>query len=135
MAMVKPKSVAAYLAAQPPASRKVLTQLRSTLRKALPRATEDISYGIPVYRVDGKMVISFAGWTSNASVYPIGKLVRATLAKDIEPFVTGKGTMQFPYDRPLPLKLIARIAKVRAQEGAGLRPAAKPKKAAPRRKR
>ena len=61
-------SVAAYIAAQPPAVRPALRKVRAAIRKALPKATEGISYQIPVYKLDGRMVLYFAGFRRHYSL-------------------------------------------------------------------
>ena len=64
------KSVDAYIAAQPEAVRPQLEKVRTTLRKALPNATEVISYGMPAYRLPEGLVIFFAGWKQHYAIYP-----------------------------------------------------------------
>ena len=72
MAKIKFKSVGEYIASQPAAVQGILKRVRSTIRKAVPVAEEVISYQIPAYKLDGRAVLYFAGWTSHYSVYPVG---------------------------------------------------------------
>ena len=109
-------SVSAYLAAQPPEVRKVLTQVRAAIRKALPQARETVSYKIPTYELGGKPVVYFAAWKKHYSLYPITTAVQRKLAKELAGVDVEKGTVRFAYDAPVPGSLIARIAKVRAAE-------------------
>ncbi len=109
-------SVDRYLAAQPEKNLEALTQLRATLRKALPKATELISYQMPAYRVPEGMVLYFAGWSTHVSVYPVGTRVAEVLGDAIAPYRVSKGTLRFALSEPLPLKLIAKVAKLRLEE-------------------
>ena len=110
-------SVDAYIAAQPGPAQAALEQVRSTIRKALPRADEVISYQIPTYKVAGGVVLYFAGWKQHFSLYPATKRVLAELGDALAPYeVNDKGTIRFPLSGPVPERLIARIAKLRAKE-------------------
>lgn len=113
------KTIDDYIDAQPDASKPVLHRLRSVLRKALPTAEEVISYGIPVYKLQGRVVLYFAGWKEHYSIYPAGdRLVAAVFKNEPETYEITKGTIRFPLSEPIPAKLIERIAKLRANEGA-----------------
>jgi uncharacterized protein YdhG (YjbR/CyaY superfamily) len=109
--------VDAYVAKQPPVARAVLARVRSAIRKALPGATEVISYGIPAFKVDGRAVIFLSAWKNHWSLYPASDLVRTELAKELAGALVAKGTMQFAYD-DVRTGLIAKIARLRAQEAA-----------------
>jgi uncharacterized protein YdhG (YjbR/CyaY superfamily) len=111
------ESVAVYIAAQPAKSRRALTLVRSAIRNALPQAEEVISYKIPAYKLDGKIVIYFAAWSEHFSLYPAGsKELRRRFKKELADCEIGKGTIRFSLAAPVPTKLIARIAKFRARE-------------------
>lgn len=113
------KSVAEYIAAQPKSSQRALRQVRSVIRKALPEAEEVISYGIPAYRVHGYIALYFAGWRDHYSMYPVNARLVATLRPSSASYeVNDKGTIRFPLSEPVPEKLIASIAKVKANEAA-----------------
>lgn len=117
MAKTPFKSVDDYIAAQPKASQPVLERVRQTIRKALPKAEESISYNIPVYKLDGRYVIYFAGWKAHYSIYPAQARLVAAFKKALEPYeINDKGTIRFPLSEPVPVKLIADIAKFRAKE-------------------
>jgi uncharacterized protein YdhG (YjbR/CyaY superfamily) len=126
------ESVDAYMASQPGAVQAVLERVRSAIRKALPRAEEVISYNIPAYKVHGRRVIYFAGWKQHYSLYPAtARLVKA-FRKELAPYeVNDKGTIRFPLSEPVPVRLIAGIARFRAKEAAEREPA----KAAPKKRR
>ena len=112
------KSVDDYIAARPKAVQGILKRVRNTIRKAVPRAAESISYNIPAYKLNGERVIYFAGWKQHYSLYPaIGRLV-AEFKVELAPYEISKGTIRFPLSDPVPVKLIERIAKFRAKEAA-----------------
>jgi uncharacterized protein YdhG (YjbR/CyaY superfamily) len=91
--------------------------VRRTLRKALPGAEEVISYKIPAYRLHGGIVLNFAGWKQHYSLYPAGERMVAALKDQLASYKVSKGTIRFPLSEPVPVKLIERIAKSRAEEG------------------
>jgi uncharacterized protein YdhG (YjbR/CyaY superfamily) len=114
-------SVDEYMAAQPEAVRGILAQVRSAIRKALPRAKEVISYKIPAYKLKDGIVLYFAGWKQHYSLYPAGERLAAAFKDDLAPYAVTKGTIRFPLSQPVPVKLIGRIARFRAQESAARR--------------
>ena len=117
------KSVDDYIAAQPVPARPVLERVRATIRKALPGATEGISYQIPVYRLDGRMVLYFAGFQRHYSIYPATARLVSALTKELTGLLHSKATIRFPLAEAVPTRLIARIAKLCAAEVAELEPA------------
>jgi uncharacterized protein YdhG (YjbR/CyaY superfamily) len=113
----KPTNITDYISRFPPAVKRVLTRVRRTLRKALPGAEEAISYGIPAYKVRGRVVIYFAGWRQHYSIYPATAALARAFKKELAPYeVNNKGTIRFPLDAPVPVDLIAGIARYRAKE-------------------
>ena len=116
------KSVAQYIAAQPPRVRSVLQRVRATIREALPGATEGISYQMPIYKLDGVMVLYFAGYQRHYSIYPATARVIDALGDALDGLVHSKATLRFPLDQPVPTRLIARIARLRAAEAAERKP-------------
>jgi uncharacterized protein YdhG (YjbR/CyaY superfamily) len=115
------KSVSEYLDTKPKDTQKVLKQVRSIIRKALPKADEVISYQIPAYKLNGTAVIHFAGWKAHYALYPATEKVVQAFAKELVPYELSKGTIRFPLTDPVPVKLIERIVKLRAQETAALK--------------
>ncbi len=116
MAKTDFKSVDEYIASQPETIQGVLEHVRSTIRKALPKADEVISYQIPAYKMQGGAVVYFAGWKQHYSLYPVsGPLVEA-FKDELARYEVSKGTIRFPLSEPIPVKLIERIAKFRAKE-------------------
>jgi len=117
MAKSRFTSVDAYIGAQPEAVQPVLERVRAAIRKAIPKADEVISYSIPAYRLDGRVTIYFAGWKRHYSLYPATRKLVAAFRQELAPYeVNDKGTIRFPLDAPVPVKLIARIARFRAKE-------------------
>jgi len=109
------ESVNEYIAAQPPHGRPVLERVRATIRKALPGASEGISYQIPVYKLDGVMVLYFAGYARHYSIYPATPHLTSVLKNELSGLLHAK-TIRFPIDEPVPTRLVTRIAKLRAEE-------------------
>jgi uncharacterized protein YdhG (YjbR/CyaY superfamily) len=118
MARTNFTSVDHYIASQPEATRRSLARVRATIRKAVPGAEELISYGIPAYKLDSRPVLYFAGWTHHYSLYPSTPGVVAAFSDDLARYEVSKGTIRFPLSEPVPLKLIAAIARFRAKEAA-----------------
>ena len=118
MAKTAYKSVDQYIAAQPEHGRDALQRVRATIRKALPKAEEVVSYQIPAYKLNGSMVIYFAGWKAHYSIYPATGRVLEAFARELEPYEIRKSTVRFPLTARIPVGLIARIAKFRAAEAA-----------------
>jgi uncharacterized protein YdhG (YjbR/CyaY superfamily) len=112
--MQQPITVDAYLAAFPEPVRKLLHQLRQTIVKAVPDAKEGIGYGMPAYKYNGVLAY-FAGYKGHIGFYPMPSVI-SFFADALKPYRCSKGAVQFPLDRPLPLRLIARMVKHRAAE-------------------
>ena len=120
MAMSDFKSVDEYIAAQPKVVQGVLKRVRSTIRQAVPGADEVISYRIPTYKLRGRPVIYFAGYKQHYSLYPANARLVAAFKRELAPYeYNNKGTIRFPLSEPVPVKLIAGIARFRAKEVAG----------------
>lgn len=99
-----------YLAGFSGEPRLRLDQVREALRKELPGATEVMSYGIPTFDLEGRHVIHFAGFKKHLGVYPTPQGIEA-FQEELAAYPQGKGSVQFPHDRPLPLDLIVRMAR------------------------
>jgi uncharacterized protein YdhG (YjbR/CyaY superfamily) len=118
MAKSSLKTVDDYIASQPEAAQPALTQVRNAIRKALPAAEEVISYNIPTYKLDGAMVIYFAGWKQHYSLYPAGARLLAAFKDDLAAYEINKSTIRFALSAPVPVQLIQRIVKFRVTEAA-----------------
>jgi uncharacterized protein YdhG (YjbR/CyaY superfamily) len=117
METTRPASIAAYIAAQPAPARGQLRHVRRAIRAALPDAEEAIAYGIPAYRLDGRVALYFAGWKSHYAIYPVTAALTEALADVLAPYdMSGRGTVRFPLGEPVPTAVITRIARFRASE-------------------
>lgn len=122
--MAIPKNPDAYIASFPSAVQSRMQSLRKTIKAAAPNAEEVISYGMIGYKYYG-MLVFFAAWQTHIGFYPAGRL--EVFTKELAGYKRSKGTIQFPLDKPLPLRLISRIVKFRVKENE-LKYAAKKKK-------
>lgn len=111
---IPPKTVDEYLETFPPVTKTLLRKIRATIKATAPQAVEMISYGIAGYKYHG-MLIYFAGFTNHVSIYPAPR-GNELFKKELAGYKGGKGTVQFPIDKPLPSKLIKRIVQFRAKQ-------------------
>jgi len=112
MPRTKPTTVDEYLAAAPPAAQEHLRELRALLREVVPQATEAVKWGSPVFE-EKRILFAYTAFKSHLNFMP----TRSTLERfreDLAGYTTGKDTIQFPYDKPLPKELIRKIAAYRA---------------------
>ncbi len=116
--MVAPSTVEEYLADLPDGQRAALEDLRATIRAAAPEATETISYQMPAFKDHGRFLVSYAAFTDHCSLFPASDAVREALGDELEPYVSGKGTIRFRADDPIPARLVTRIVEVRLEENA-----------------
>src|SRR3990170_9056804 len=114
--MTAPSDIEEYLAALPEGPRAVLQELRRTIAAAAPGATEAIAYGMPAFRLGGRFLVSYAAYKDHCSLFPASEAVRAALAEELAPNLSGKGTIRFRAEAPLPAALVRRIVEVRLEE-------------------
>lgn len=107
-------SVDEYISSFPDKTRTLLTHLRAIINKAVPEAEEVISYQMPAFKQNGPLVY-FAGYEKHIGFYPAGSGIKA-FQKEISAYKHSKGAIQFPLDKPLPVRLITRIVKYKLQE-------------------
>lgn len=110
MAEAKFSSVDEYIGSFPAEVQVVLEEVRRTIRAVVPESGEKISYQIPTVMLDGKYLMYFSAWKEHISLYPIPP-VDDELAKLIEPYRSGKGTLKFPLNKPIPYDLITRLTQ------------------------
>lgn len=112
--MNKPTDINYYIAGFPPEVQKLLEQARAAIQKAAPMAQETISYGMPTFKQDG-ILVHFAAFTNHIGFYalPSGN---AAFQDELSAYKTGKGSIQFPLDKPLPIGLITKIVTFRVKE-------------------
>jgi uncharacterized protein YdhG (YjbR/CyaY superfamily) len=111
----KSADIDGYIAAFPKETQQKLQQVRAQIKKTAPLAEETISYGIPAFKLNGYQLVYFAGYKNHIGLYP-APVTSPLFKKELSAYKTGKGTVQFPLDQPLPLDLISRIVKFRANE-------------------
>lgn len=99
-----------YIAGFPPDVQEILQKIRMTIRKAAPQAEETISYKIPTFKFKGHYLIYFAAYKKHIALYPAPFGI-PEFEEDIAPYASGKGTLQFPLNKPIPYKLITKIVK------------------------
>jgi uncharacterized protein YdhG (YjbR/CyaY superfamily) len=117
--VAKATSVDDYLSALPDDRRAVMEELRATIRAAAPEATESIAYDMPALRSDGgQFLVSYAAYKRHYSLFPASDAVVEALGDELTPFLSGKGTIQFPASAPIPLPLVKRIVETRVAENA-----------------
>jgi uncharacterized protein YdhG (YjbR/CyaY superfamily) len=109
---IKHGNVDDYISDFPEAIQSVLEEIRDTIRKAAPDALEMISYGIPAFKFKGKPLVYFAAFKNHIGFYPTPTGVEE-FEKELSVYKQGKGSVQFPLDKPMPLKLIGKIVKFR----------------------
>jgi uncharacterized protein YdhG (YjbR/CyaY superfamily) len=125
-----PKSVDEYIAAQPEVMRPKLEQVRTAIKRAVPEAQEGIGYGMPGYKLHGKPMLYFAGFKEHYSLFAASGTFFAAVEDELRGYDLRKGTIHFTLAKAVPVKLIRRIAELRA---AGI--AATPKKPEPGREK
>ena len=109
-----PKSVDEYIAGQPEAVRPKLEQVRAAIRRAVPEAVEGIGYRMPGYKLHGKPMLYFAGFKEHYSLFAASGTFFPALEDELSGYEVGRGTVHFPLTKPVPVKLISRISKLRA---------------------
>lgn len=112
--MSKPKTVSEYIAAAPKERQKKLRELRIILKKAAPGAKEDIKWNSPVFSMS-RILFAYNAHKETINFMPTRRTLRY-FTKELAKYKTGKDTIMFPYDKPLPQALITKIAKFRIKE-------------------
>jgi uncharacterized protein YdhG (YjbR/CyaY superfamily) len=105
-----------YLANVDEPKRSTLQRLRQTILEVIPEAEQGISYQVPAFRIDGKVIAGFAAFKNHLSYLPHSGSVFAVLRDEVASYKTSKGALQFPIDSPLPKLLVERLIKVRVAQ-------------------
>jgi uncharacterized protein YdhG (YjbR/CyaY superfamily) len=111
MAKTNFQSIDEYIAACPEETHERLEAIRAAIKKLAPEAKEKISYQIAAFELNGKNLIHFAGWKKHISLYPIPAGDEA-FEEAASKYADGKGTMKFPLDEPMPMKLVTKVIKL-----------------------
>jgi uncharacterized protein YdhG (YjbR/CyaY superfamily) len=116
---VPAKDVDEYLAGVPKEARATLEKLRKTIKATAPKATEVISYQIPMYKHHG-MLLGFAAFKDHCSFF-VGPAVMNAHKEELKRYDTSKGTIRFPAGNPLPATLVKKLVKARIEQNEALR--------------
>ncbi|MCU0343300.1 MAG: DUF1801 domain-containing protein [Ignavibacterium sp.] len=108
------KTIDDYINQFPDEIKSTLKSIRTTIKKAAPKATEVISYGMPAFK-QNKVLVYFAVSKNHIGFYPTPNPIKI-FSKELDTFKTSKGAIQFPLDRKIPLALISKITKFRVRE-------------------
>jgi len=110
----RPTTIDEYIADQPMAIRPIMEKLRQIVNKNAPEAQEVISYGMPAYKLHG-MLLYFSAFTNHYSLFAFPDAIIAFKDK-LKGYEQSKGTIRFPLDKPVPVKLITEIVKYKVNE-------------------
>ena len=119
--MAAPTSVEDYLAGLSEGMRAALERLRETIRAAAPEATETISYRMPAFKEHDRFLVWYAAFKDHYSLFPASEAAKQALGKDLKPYLSGKGTIRFETDKPLPATLVKKIVRARLDENEAYR--------------
>jgi uncharacterized protein YdhG (YjbR/CyaY superfamily) len=114
----KPTTIDAYIATKPEQVQKILQGIRETIQRAVPEATETMSYEMPTFDLNGHHLVYFSAWKDHIGLYPLytdGGELKTLLA----PYHKEKNSIHLPYDEPFPYEVIERFAQFRVVEEAG----------------
>ena len=103
-------------AAAPKEAQGSLRQLRHIIKSLAPEAEETISYQIPTFKLNGRYLVHFAAFKNHVSLYPASPTFLNAFVNELKPYQTGKGTVQFPIGKPVPVALVEKLVKARIEE-------------------
>jgi uncharacterized protein YdhG (YjbR/CyaY superfamily) len=116
---VSVKEVDDYLSSLPEPKRATLEQLRETILAVMPDAEQGLSYGMPAFRVEGKVIAGFAAFKNHLTYVPHSGSVFPELQQDLASYKTSTGALRFPVDEPLPPDLVKKLIAVRKKQALG----------------
>ena len=115
----KPTTIDEYIASFPDDVKTLLEHMRQTIKKAAPTAEETLGYQMPTFKLNGKNLVHFAAFKHHIGFYPIPSGITA-FQKELSVYIQGKGSVQFPLEKPMPYDLVKRIVLFRVNETLGL---------------
>ncbi len=115
----EPKTIDGYLASVHDDHRRALEKVREAIHAAAPKAEECISYGIPAFRLNGRLLVGFGAWANHCSFYPMSSTTLRKFQRDVKNFQTSKGTLRFSPDKPLPASFVKKLVQARIAETSG----------------
>lgn len=110
------KTIDDYLAALPDDQRAALDRLRKIIKAAAPKAEECISYRLPAFRLNGRLLVAFGASANRCAFYPMSSSTVVAFKDDLKDYKTSKGTIRFRADKPLPARLVRKLVKARIAE-------------------
>ena len=113
------RAIDEYLAVLDEPKRKTLQALRQTIHGLIPRAEECISYGMPAFRLDGKVIAGFAAFKNHLAYLPHSGSVLGVLSDELSGYESTPGSLHFPIDKPLPKALVRKLIATRLKEVRG----------------
>lgn len=122
--MKKAATIREYLRAVPPKQRAALEKVRKAIHAAAPGSVELISYGMPAFKYRGRMLVYFAAFKNHCSFFPASNSLLAAHRSELKDFeASGKGTLRFTAEKPLPATLVKKLVKWRIKENEAKWPA------------
>ncbi len=114
---MQPTTIDDYIRSFPPDVQVILETMRKTVLEAAPKASETISYRIPAFRMNGKTLVYFAAFKHHIGFYPLPSGMEA-FKHELSQYKQGKGSVRFPFDKPIPYDLVKKIVRFRIEENA-----------------
>ena len=108
-------SINEYVSTLPENAQKAMSEIIAAIKDVVPDAEEYISYNMPAFKVNGEYFVHFSAWKNHIGMYPIPAGNEA-FQKQIEPYRSAKSSLNFPLDKPMPIKLIEKVIKFRIAE-------------------
>ena len=108
-------SINEYVSSLPENAQKAMSEIIVMIKDVVPDAEEHISYNMPAFKVNGEYFVHFSAWKNHIGMYPIPAGNEA-FQKQIEPYRSAKSSLNFPLDKPMPIKLIEKVIKFRIAE-------------------
>ncbi len=110
-----PENISAYIGTFPASVQFILEKIRSLIKEVAPEAVETISYQMPTFKLHGHYLVYFAAFKKHIGLYPMPDSITEFKA-ELEPYQSGKGSVKFSLEQPIPYDLIRKIVEFRAQE-------------------
>ncbi len=117
--MTDDSPIEAYLAILPAEQHEALQRLRSQIARLVPDAVETISYGMPAFKLQGRFLVSYAGWKAHCGIYPLTDTFLEAHADALKGYARTKGSLHFTPQAPLPEALVERLVRARLADLAG----------------
>lgn len=110
------KNVGEYIATLPADAQKLVLKMRKTIKEAAPGAEESMGYGVPSFKLNGKQLVYYAAFRDHLGFYPGSSRAIRAFSKELIGYETAKGTVRFPFGKPVPWNLIKKIVAFRINE-------------------